>query len=350
VAIRLPRRVTFALPTAALVVALTAAAVVLPTIAAAAPNQPAPTVASVQQRLGQLVVKNADMVEKFNRATIDVAAKDKAAKQATAAALRAAAAFDAARSDASATMAAAYESGSFSTTGALLSSDNGPNYLEKLQTLNMLSVHTSQVATRLSAAKSAADTAAQKAAALLKAAKQLQAKLSDQRAQVEKQITSYKTLLATLNSAQRAAFQRAIAPPVSTTAVTAVQASVLAAPVSNKAAVAVKFALAQVGKPYVFGAAGPDSYDCSGLTMASWAAAGVSLPHSSETQFTMGTPVSMDALAPGDLIFMYGPPPGHVTIYIGDGMMVSAPTEGQNVSVVPVSSFNSSIVGARRVG
>ncbi|MDT4892646.1 MAG: peptidoglycan DL-endopeptidase CwlO [Pseudonocardiales bacterium] len=339
----------FVLSTAALVAALTTA-VVVPSIAAATPDQPAPTVTSVQQRLGALALKNTDLVEKFDRARIDVATKQRAATEASAAATRAAADFDAARSDVSATMAAAYEGGSFSATGALLSSNSGQNYLEKLQTLDMLSAHATQVAARLQTANANADAASAKAATLLKAAKALEATLTGQRTELDKQISNYRTLLATLNSAQRADYQRALAPPVSTTALTTVTASVLAAPVSNKAAVAVKFALAQVGKPYVYGAAGPDSYDCSGLTMASWAAAGVSLPHSSEMQFTMGTSVSMNALAPGDLVFMYGPPPGHVTIYIGDGMMVSAPTEGQNVSVVPVSSFSSDIVGARRFG
>jgi cell wall-associated NlpC family hydrolase len=111
---------------------------------------------------------------------------------------------------------------------------------------------------------------------------------------------------------------------------------------------AVEFALAQVGKPYVFGAAGPGSYDCSGLTMAAWQAGGVSLPHSAADQYNYGHHVSRDALQPGDLIFFYQPI-GHVTIYIGQGMMVSAPTEGQNVSVVPLSSFDSDYVGATRL-
>jgi cell wall-associated NlpC family hydrolase len=109
----------------------------------------------------------------------------------------------------------------------------------------------------------------------------------------------------------------------------------------------VRFALAQVGKPYVWGAAGPNSYDCSGLTMASWAAAGVSLPHSSALQYGYGEHVSLSDLQPGDLIFMYNPI-GHVTIYIGHGMMVSAPQTGQDVMVVPVSEFASDIVGATR--
>ncbi len=93
---------------------------------------------------------------------------------------------------------------------------------------------------------------------------------------------------------------------------------------------AVNFALAQVGKPYVYAGSGPNVYDCSGLTMASWAAAGIKLPHNAAAQFAYGTHVAPDVadLQPGDLIFMYHPI-GHVTIYIGNGLMVSAPATGR---------------------
>jgi len=113
---------------------------------------------------------------------------------------------------------------------------------------------------------------------------------------------------------------------------------------------AANFALDQIGKPYVFATAGPGTYDCSGLTMASWAAAGVSLPHSSEEQFGYGSPVSVNALRPGDLLFYYGPPPGHVTIYVGMGEMVSAPEPGEDVKLVAVNDYSGDFVGARHIG
>ena len=111
---------------------------------------------------------------------------------------------------------------------------------------------------------------------------------------------------------------------------------------------AVNFALAQVGKPYVFGAAGPGSFDCSGLTMAAWAAAGVSLPHNAAAQYSYGTHVAEADLQPGDLMFMYHPI-GHVTIYIGYGLMVSAPEPGDHVKVVTVASQQDIYVGATRL-
>jgi cell wall-associated NlpC family hydrolase len=102
---------------------------------------------------------------------------------------------------------------------------------------------------------------------------------------------------------------------------------------SGRAAVAVKFAMAQVGKAYVYGASGPNAYDCSGLTMRAWGAAGVSLPHSSSAQQGSGVRVSENELRPGDLVFYYSPV-SHVGMYIGHGMIVNAlnPSSGVRVS------------------
>ncbi|MBA3369077.1 MAG: C40 family peptidase, partial [Geodermatophilaceae bacterium] len=92
---------------------------------------------------------------------------------------------------------------------------------------------------------------------------------------------------------------------------------------------------------------GPDEFDCSGLTMYSYAAAGVSLPHSSKSQSTMGVAVSRDELLPGDLVFYYSPV-SHVAIYVGDGQIIHASTYGKPVSldsVDPWGAYNS----ARRI-
>ena len=127
---------------------------------------------------------------------------------------------------------------------------------------------------------------------------------------------------------------------------TAVAAAPAAA--STRAAqIAVNTALAQQGKPYVWAAAGPNSYDCSGLTQFAYAAAGISLPHSSSMQSTVGTPVAYGDLKPGDLVFFYTPV-SHVGIYIGNGQMVHAGTSGDVVKVVNLAGmpdFNS----ARRI-
>jgi cell wall-associated NlpC family hydrolase len=118
-------------------------------------------------------------------------------------------------------------------------------------------------------------------------------------------------------------------------------------PVGHGAAAAVATAEAQIGKPYVYGAAGPDSFDCSGLTMYAWRAGGVSLPHSSSGQYAQSTHISISQIQPGDLLFYYSDI-HHVAIYVGGGMMVEAPHTGASVRETPMR-FDS-LVGAGRVG
>ena len=116
---------------------------------------------------------------------------------------------------------------------------------------------------------------------------------------------------------------------------------------TGRAATALKYALAQVGKPYVWGAAGPSAFDCSGLMMAAWGAAGVGLPHSSRAQAGYGTPVSQSELKPGDLVFYYHPI-SHVGMYIGNGLIVNA--ENPSVGVKVTGLYSMPYVGAVRPG
>ncbi|MGY0018140.1 NlpC/P60 family protein [Streptomyces sp. cg35] len=97
-----------------------------------------------------------------------------------------------------------------------------------------------------------------------------------------------------------------------------------------KAAKALAFAKSQEGKPYVWGATGPDSYDCSGLTQAAWKAAGISLPRTTWDQVEVGTTVPLSDIQPGDLVFFYDDI-SHVGLYLGDGMMIHAPKPGAYV-------------------
>ncbi|MFD6172110.1 C40 family peptidase [Streptomyces coeruleorubidus] len=99
---------------------------------------------------------------------------------------------------------------------------------------------------------------------------------------------------------------------------------------ATKAEKALAFARAQIGKPYVWGAVGPGSYDCSGLTQAAWKAAGVTLPRTTWDQVNAGTTVSLTNARPGDLVFFYDDL-SHVGIYIGNGMMIHAPKPGTYV-------------------
>ena len=117
--------------------------------------------------------------------------------------------------------------------------------------------------------------------------------------------------------------------------------------VSGRAGAAVNYALAQVGDAYVYGAAGPDAFDCSGLTMMAWRQAGVSLPHSSSGQMSSGPSVPSSALQPGDLVFYYSPV-SHVGIYIGNGKIVHAANPDSGVEVSDV--FSMPFSGAVRPG
>jgi peptidoglycan DL-endopeptidase CwlO len=116
-------------------------------------------------------------------------------------------------------------------------------------------------------------------------------------------------------------------------------------PPGPAAATAIEFARAQLGKPYVYAASGPGSYDCSGLTMAAYAAAGISLPHYSGAQYAMLPKVRLDSMQPGDLVF-WGPGGSqHVGLYVGNGLMIHAPHTGD---VVRIAAVYGSPVGAAR--
>lgn len=118
---------------------------------------------------------------------------------------------------------------------------------------------------------------------------------------------------------------------------------------SGRAGIAIKFALKQIGDRYVFGAAGLIYWDCSGLMMRAYQAAGVSLPHSASAQSSYGRRVPLNQLRPGDIVF-FGSPISHNGIYIGGGRMVDAPHTGARVRVESFSSHfgRLSLVAARR--
>ncbi|MFC9056593.1 NlpC/P60 family protein [Streptomyces sp. NPDC057074] len=117
--------------------------------------------------------------------------------------------------------------------------------------------------------------------------------------------------------------------------------------VSGAAGKAVGFAMAQIGKPYVWGAVGPSSYDCSGLTSAAWAAAGHPIPRTSQAQWQGLTRVGLSSARPGDLIIYYNDAT-HVGMYIGGGQMVHAPRPGRNITTAPAASMP--ILGVVRPG
>jgi cell wall-associated NlpC family hydrolase len=118
---------------------------------------------------------------------------------------------------------------------------------------------------------------------------------------------------------------------------------------SSRGATALAYARKQLGKPYRFGAAGPSAFDCSGLTLQAWKAAGVTLPRVSEQQIRVGKVVAKADLQPGDLVFFYdASAPSHVGLYVGNGVILHAPRPGKAVEYSKLAYMP--FVGARRPG
>ncbi|RHW27006.1 hypothetical protein D0Z08_12245 [Nocardioides immobilis] len=166
---------------------------------------------------------------------------------------------------------------------------------------------------------------------------ELEADLKDEKDTVDEKLAEAEELLDDLEAEERAAI-------LSRDGDVRAPSSV---PAEGRAAAAVQYLMAQVGDAYVYGAAGPDAFDCSGLTMMAWAQAGVSLPHSSSAQYSSGARVSESQLMPGDLVFYYSPI-SHVEMYIGNGLIAGAANPGAGVRVADLHSMP--YVGAVRPG
>jgi cell wall-associated NlpC family hydrolase len=177
------------------------------------------------------------------------------------------------------------------------------------------------------------DQIAQSKAAIEAANAQQQQLLSQVKGQLAQLIAQEQARRA---AAAAAAARARFAPRARSTAVVNPASVPDLPPPSPRAAQAIAFAKAQLGKPYQYAASGPDSYDCSGLTMRAWGAAGVSLPHYSGAQYEMLPRVPLDQMQPGDLVFWGSGGSQHVGLYVGNGMMIHAPHTGDVVRVAAV--------------
>jgi len=315
-------------------------AVVLPHIAGATPGQP--TIEEVKARLDKLAHQNEVLAEQYNKAAAEVKAEQKAADSSQRRALAAATDFDKARARLSQTITAEYESASFSHAGALLTSRDGQSYLDTLDTLTLISSHRAEMVANIKAIRVNAKTAQAQASQLLEAAQAKAAQLDKQRKRIQADTNKFKDLLATLTAQQQATYTSSGTVPRAVGDI-----GVGKAP-NGRAQAAVDYAVAQVGKAYVFAAAGPDAFDCSGLTMAAWDQGGVNLPHEASAQYNYGRHVSYNELLPGDLIFLYSPI-SHVEIYVGNDLAVSAADEALGVRYVHPSQDMQDWAGATRL-
>jgi peptidoglycan DL-endopeptidase CwlO len=325
----------------ALLAVLTAAAAgaLAPTAATAAP-----TAAEAGQRAERAAQELTQLDEQVHAAELDVAAQEQAAVRAARVAAQAQAELDAFEPQLRAIAQSGYTGTTQSRVAAFLTSESATDLVQQIQTIDLIADHTNLVIAAVSAAQeaaaraqAAADDAAAKAEAGLAA-------LQEQKAALEEKVRSYQAEFARLTAQERAAVTAAVAGPM----LAAPAAGSLPLAPTSAAAVAIQTALAQVGDPYVWSGTGPDGFDCSGLTMYAYAAAGVALPHSSRAQSELGRQVSRGELQPGDLVFFYSPI-SHVGLYIGNGMMVHARTFGQPVAVTSVDQagyrFATRIVG-----
>ena len=236
----------------------------------------------------------------------------------------------------------AYTGDGLSELDVMLTSDSADEFLHQLGTLDAIAGHTNDLVAEIALVS---EDAANAKAAAGKATAEAQAavdSIAAQQAALEEKIADYESQYAALTAPQ----QEEVARAHGGEAVAVAAPSGVIAP-SQAAQVAVDTALAQVGDRYVYGASGPDEFDCSGLTQYAYSAAGVSLPHSSRSQAGMGQAVSRDQLQPGDLLFYYSPT-SHVAMYIGNGQMVHASTSSKPVQVVNFNSM-SGFTHARRI-
>ncbi|MFD2092172.1 C40 family peptidase [Blastococcus deserti] len=280
------------------------------------------------------------VTEQLNEAKVQLEQQQAAAAGATQAAAEAQAQLDALDGQVRQLARTAYTSEGFSRLDVLLTSDSADEFVHQLGTLDAIAGHTNDQVAEVAEAAEAADRAQAEADRAQAEAQEAVDDIAAQQAQLEDRIADYQRQYDALSAPQQAEVARAHGGEA------AAAPSGVVAP-SAAAQAAVDTALAQVGDAYVWGAGGPDAFDCSGLTQYAYSAAGVSLPHSSRSQSQMGAPVSVADLQPGDLLFYYSPT-SHVAMYVGNGKMVHASTSSKPVMVVDFNSM-SGFTHARRI-
>jgi peptidoglycan DL-endopeptidase CwlO len=293
---------------------------------------PAPTVAQVQKKVTQLQLKSDQLGQQYDQ----VLEQEAATKQRLALLQRQLGIYSAQFKDLQGAISriavADYEGGNINSSITLLTSGDPQEILDQSSILQELSLtNSAEIHQFLSAARQLENTQ-QVVRRTQTGILQLKASLATRRAAMSKMLSQEKELLAQLTPAQQASIgdggETGTAPVKYT------------GPTSTQADKAIQYAYDQVGCPYVFGGTGPcdDGFDCSGLTMMAWAAAGVSIPRTSYEQWDDLPHVSLDDVQPGDILVFYDA--GHVALYVGDQKFVQAPETGEDVQVVTYQGAN----------
>ena len=287
------------------------------------------------------------LTEEFNEAREELAGQQATAQAAAAAVTEAKTAVTAAQESVVGVARTAYTGDTMGSFQALMTSDSADEFVNRVTLLQAVAGHQGEL---LGAAVAAGEAAAQAQVVADRAAAEAQQQydaVARQQADLQTQIGEYQADYARLSAEERRAALEAAAAahgagengrasrtdreaPAAASAPVAVSGGSLQAVVDR--------ALAQRGRPYVWAASGPGSFDCSGLVQYAFQAAGMSLPHSSRMQSQMGTPVSRAEARAGDLVAFYSPV-SHIGIYLGNGQMVHAPTSGDVVKVASVDNM-----------
>ena len=318
-----------------------------------APSPSAPTTSA--QAMTQLKAFNEQfekVTEQYNDARILLGKRTAQAKTAQAKATAAAKAVQQFKGRIKQLVTSESRSDPFGTFGAMLSSASPGDFVSQASLIDVVSSRRAAVLTEASKASAAATKAARDAKAAQAAAAKLTHDLSVKRTKLSQQAAQSQAMFNRLSASEQQSFRDSQAAPVAerasrdeTRSDPSAGAPVVNVPASGGAATAIAAARSKLGSAYVWAAAGPSTFDCSGLTMWAWAQAGVSLPHSSSMQYSSGTRVSASSLQPGDLVF-YGSPIHHVALYVGGGQVIHAPQTGDVVRYASVDMMP--IVGAVR--
>jgi cell wall-associated NlpC family hydrolase len=321
--------------------------------------EPRPSIEQVQRRIDALNEQADRAVESYMQARIALTAARRRAAVSRGRVQREEAALAAVRRSMSAVAASAYRSGGTDAFLSLIRTSSPQSFLDRASALDRIA---RDQASRLAATATARHRLAvveAQAAQDLATQKRQEARVAGQKAVIESTLAAQKRLLAGLQAEERARLARLQAERAAEAARSAAAARASRARVvrtssftptyngtaSGRAGAAVAEAYNKLGSPYEWAAAGPDRFDCSGLTMWVWARGGVSLPHSAQAQYDMLQHVAQSDAQPGDLVF-FGSPIHHVGIYIGGGRMISAPHTGDVVKIQ--DAFRSDFAGAAR--
>jgi cell wall-associated NlpC family hydrolase len=288
-------------------------------------------VQDLERQIAQAHIQIEKIVEEYNGITEEIAQTQAATTALTERLAPLQGQLDAARAGVTALALRAYKTGSdLSTANILLSANSTTTLARQMTSLDRIARVRQREIAGYAETKTRYEQEKRRLDALVVQQNAQQQQLAARKATIETDIKRLEDLQRRAELAARSANRPRAAVP----APAAAPAPPPPAAGSGRGAVAVQFAYAQLGKPYRWAGVGPGSYDCSGLTMASWRAAGVSLPHNAAMQWRAVHHISRGSLQPGDLVFYYGL--GHVAIYIGNWKVIHAPHSGDVVRVASV--------------